>query len=114
LQITIGQDGTVTVLQSGQVTPTQVGQVQLANFINPAGLHSMGQNLYLETAASGTPSTNTPGTNGIGVLNQGYVETSNVNVVEEMVSMIQAQRAYELNSKAISVSDQMLQRLTQL
>lgn len=114
LQITIGQDGTVTVLQSGQVTPTQVGQVQLANFINPAGLHSMGQNTYLETAASGTPATNTPGTNGIGVLNQGYVETSNVNVVEELVSMIQAQRAYELNSKAISVSDQMLQRLSQL
>ncbi|HKO88551.1 MAG TPA: flagellar basal-body rod protein FlgG [Burkholderiales bacterium] len=114
IQITIGQDGIVTVLSSGQTAPTQVGQVQLANFINPAGLHSSGQNLYLETAASGTPSTNTPGTNGIGLLNQGYVETSNVNVVEELVSMIQAQRAYEINSKAISISDQMLQRLTQI
>ena len=114
IQINIGQDGTVTVLQSGQVAPTQIGQVQLANFVNPAGLHSMGQNLYLETSASGTPSTNAPGSNGIGVLNQGYVETSNVNVVEEMVNMIQAQRAYELNSKAITVSDQMLQRLSQL
>jgi flagellar basal-body rod protein FlgG len=114
IQITIGQDGTVTVLASGQTTPTQVGQVQLANFINPPGLHSMGQNIYLETAASDAPSTNTPGTNGLGLLNQGYVETSNVNVVEELVSMIQAQRAYELNSKAIQISDQMLQRLTQI
>jgi len=114
LQITIGQDGIVTVLSSGQTNPTQIGQIQLANFINPAGLHSMGQNLFLETAASDAPSTNTPGTNGIGLLNQGYVETSNVNVVEELVSMIQAQRAYELNSKAISISDQMLQRLAQM
>lgn len=114
LQITIGQDGIVTVLTAGQTNPTQVGQIQLANFINSAGLHSSGQNLYLETASSGTPSTNTPGSNGAGLLNQGYVETSNVNVVEELVSMIQAQRAYELNSKAISVSDQMLQRLAQL
>jgi flagellar basal-body rod protein FlgG len=112
--IAIAQDGTVTVTQPGQVNPVQVGQIQLATFINTAGLQSMGQNLYLETAASGTPSTNSPGTNGAGVLNQGYVETSNVNVVEELVSMIQAQRAYELNSKAIQVSDQMLQRLGQL
>jgi flagellar basal-body rod protein FlgG len=74
----------------------------------------MGENLYLETAASGTPSTNTPGSNGLGVLNQGYVETSNVNVVEELVNMIQTQRAYEINSKAIQTSDQMLQRLGQL
>jgi len=94
--------------------PAEVGQIQLATFINPTGLQSMGQNLYLETAASGTPSTNSPGTNGAGVLNQNYVETSNVNVVEELVNMIQAQRAYELNSKAITVSDQMLQRLGQI
>jgi len=114
LQITIGQDGTVSVLVPGQATPSQVGTIQLANFINPAGLHSLGQNLYLETAASGTPSTNTPGTNGIGALSQGYVETSNVNVVEELVNMIATQRAYELNSKAIQTSDQMLARLTQL
>jgi len=72
------------------------------------------ENLYAETAASGTPSSNAPGSNGAGTLNQGYVETSNVNVVEEMVNMIQTQRAYEINSKAITTSDQMLQRLTQL
>lgn len=112
--IAIAADGTVTVRQTGQVDPVQVGQIQLATFINPVGLESIGQNLYLETAASGTPSTNAPGTNGAGVLNQAYVETSNVNVVEELVNMIQAQRAYELNSKAIQVSDQMLQRLGQL
>jgi flagellar basal-body rod protein FlgG len=102
------------VVQSGTPTPTQVGSLQLANFINPAGLQSQGENLYAETAASGAPSANTPGTNGLGVLNQGFVETSNVNVVEEMVNMIQVQRAYEINSKAITVSDQMLQRLTQM
>ena len=78
------------------------------------GLQSIGENLYLETAASGTPSANTPGTNGLGVLNQNFVETSNVNVVEELVNMIQAQRAYEINSKAITTSDQMLQKLSQL
>lgn len=112
--INIAPDGTVTVQQPGQVDPVQVGQIQLATFINPAGLSSMGQNLYLETAASGVPTVTEPGTNGAGVLNQKYVETSNVNVVEELVNMIQAQRAYELNSKAITVSDQMLQRLGQL
>lgn len=112
--ITIGQDGTVTVTQQGSATPVQVGALQLASFINPAGLESMGGNLYLETAASGTPAVNTPGTNGLGTINQGYLETSNVNVVEELVNMIQTQRAYELNSKAIQTSDQMLQRLTQL
>jgi len=113
-QITIGQDGTVSVLQPGQTAPTQVGTIQLAGFVNAAGLQSIGQNLYLETAASGAPTTNTPGTNGAGLLNQGYVETSNVNVVEELVNMIATQRAYELNSKAIQTSDQMLQRLAQL
>ena len=112
--VTIGNDGTVTVTQQGQAAATQVGTIQLANFINASGLEARGENLYLETAASGTPTTNTPGTNGIGTLKQGYVETSNVNVVEELVNMIQTQRAYEINSKAISTSDQMLQRLTQL
>lgn len=112
--ITIGNDGVVSVTQAGVVAPTQIGQLQLASFINPAGLQAQGQNLYVETASSGTPNTNTPGLNGTGLLNQGYVETSNVNVVEEMVNMIQTQRAYEINSKAISTSDQMLQRLTQL
>jgi flagellar basal-body rod protein FlgG len=112
--VTIGQDGTVTVTVAGQVAPQNVGQVQLASFANPAGLESRGQNLYVETAASGTPNANTPGTNGLGLLQQGYVETSNVNVVEELVSMIQTQRAYEINSKAIQTSDQMLARLAQL
>lgn len=112
--ITIGSDGTVSVLQAGNTTPTQIGSVQLATFINPAGLQSMGQNLYEQTASSGTPTTNTPGTNGTGLLSQGYVETSNVNVVEELVNMIQTQRAYEINSKAITTSDQMLQKLTQM
>lgn len=114
ISVTIGKDGTVTVLQPGSPTPTQVGTLQLAGFINPAGLQSIGENLFQETAASGAPSANTPGTNGLGYLNQSYVETSNVNVVEEMVNMIQAQRAYEINSKAVTVSDQMLQKLTQL
>lgn len=114
LSVTIGQDGTVTVNTAGTSAPTTVGTIQLATFINPAGLSSQGQNLYLETAASGTPQTNTPGTNGTGMIQQGYTETSNVNVAEELVNMIQAQRAYELNSKAITTSDQMLQRLTQI
>jgi flagellar basal-body rod protein FlgG len=113
-QISIGQDGTVTAQVAGQTTPQRVGTLQLATFVNTGGLQSIGQNLYRETAASGTPSTNTPGSNGLGVLNQGYVETSNVNVVEELVNMISTQRAYELNSKAIQTSDQMLARLTQL
>lgn len=112
--VTIGGDGVVTITQSGVAAPVQVGSMQLATFINPAGLESMGQNLYLESASSGTPSTNVPGTNGTGTINQGYVETSNVNVVEELVNMIQTQRAYEINSKAITTSDQMLQKLSQI
>ncbi|MCL6556161.1 MAG: flagellar basal-body rod protein FlgG [Burkholderiales bacterium] len=114
LSITVSPDGIISVQQAGNPTPVQVGQLQLASFINPAGLQGMGENLYLETAASGAPSTNTPGTNGLGVLNQGYLETSNVNVAEELVKMIEAQRAFELNSRAITASDQMLQRLAQL
>lgn len=112
--ISIARDGTVSVKQPGSVALTQVGQLQLTTFINPAGLEAKGENLYVETTASGNPNTNVPGTNGAGVLAQNYVETSNVNVVEEMVNMIQTQRAYELNSKAISTSDQMLQKLSQL
>jgi flagellar basal-body rod protein FlgG len=112
--ITIGRDGTVSVTQQGQAAPTQVGTIQLASFLNPAGLQSQGENIYLESAASGSPTANTPGTNGLGVLNQGYVETSNVNVVEELVNMIQTQRAYEISSKAVQTSDQMLQRLSQI
>ena len=112
--ISIGRDGTVSVTQPGSTNATQVGQLQLATFINPAGLESRGETLYVETTASGNPSTNTPGTNGAGMVSQGYVETSNVNVAEELVNMIQTQRAYEINSKAITTSDQMLQKLTQL
>ena len=112
--LTVGRDGTVSVTLPGTAAPTQIGALQLATFINPAGLESKGENLYVETGASGTANTNTPGTNGAGILTQGYVETSNVNVVEELVNMIQTQRAYEINSKAISTSDQMLARLSQL
>ncbi|HUX26979.1 MAG TPA: flagellar basal-body rod protein FlgG [Burkholderiales bacterium] len=111
LSVTVGQDGTVSALLPGSAKPTQVGTLQLVNFVNPTGLQSAGQNLYLETASSGTPNSSTPGTNGLGTLNPGFVETSNVNVVEEMVNMIQAQRAYEIDSKAITTSDQMLQKL---
>jgi len=112
--VTVGSDGVVSVTVPGQVAAQNVGSVQLASFMNPAGLQSLGQNLFVETPASGTPQAGTPGTNSLGLLQQGYVETSNVNVVEEMVSMIQTQRAYEINSKAIQTSDQMLQRLAQL
>ena len=112
--ITIGRDGTLSVVQSGQAAATQVGSLQLANFLNPAGLQGRGENLYAETAASGAPTTNAPGANGLGTIQQGYIETSNVNVVEELVNMIQTQRAYEINSKAVQTSDQMLQRLSQL
>ena len=114
VSVTIGSDGTVSVLAAGAAAPTQVGQIQLANFINPAGLQARGENLFLETAASGTAQTNVPGTNGLGALNQGFVETSNVNVTEELVNLITAQRAFEINSRSIQSSDQMLQKLTQL
>jgi len=93
---------------------TQLGQIQLANFINYAGLQSLGENLFQETAASGAPQINNPGSNGLGVLNQSFTEASNVNVAEELVNMIISQRAYELNSRAITTSDQMLQKLTQI
>ncbi len=112
--VTIGTDGTVSITQAGSAATTQIGNIQLANFINAGGLQSIGQNLFLETASSGTPTPNTPGTNGAGLVNQGYVETSNVNVAEELVTMIQTQRAYELNSKVVSTSDAMLARLTQM
>jgi flagellar basal-body rod protein FlgG len=112
--VTIAADGTVGVIRPGQSVLTSVGQLQLATFANPAGLEARGQNLFTETAASGTPNTGSPADDGFGALAQGYVETSNVNVVEELVAMIQTQRAYEINSKAIQTSDQMLQRLGQL
>ena len=110
--ITIGSDGTVSITLPGQAAPQQVGTVQLADFINPAGLQPNGDNLYLETASSGTPQIGQPGLNGLGTLAQGALESSNVNVVEQMVDMIETQRTYEMNSKAISAADQMLQFLT--
>jgi flagellar basal-body rod protein FlgG len=112
--VTVGADGVVTALTPGATAPVQVGQIQTASFVNPGGLDPAGQNLFRETVASGTPAVGAPGLNGHGTLSQGFVETSNVNVVEELVSMIQTQRAYEINSKAIQTSDQMLGRLAQL
>jgi flagellar basal-body rod protein FlgG len=114
LAVTIAADGTVSVTVPGQATPQSVGQLQLASFVNPAGLEPRGGNLFAETAASGTPNAGAPMSNGLGGLQQGFVEGSNVNVVEELVTMIATQRAYELNSKAIQTSDQMLQRLSQI
>lgn len=113
LSVSIGNDGTVSVQLPGQASAQQVGVLTLADFINPAGLQAKGDNLYLETAASGAPQTGTPGLNGTGSLQQGALEASNVNVVEEMVNMIETQRAYEMNSKAISTADQMLQYIGQ-
>jgi flagellar basal-body rod protein FlgG len=109
--ITIGLDGTVQATLAGQTSPTSLGTLQLADFINPAGLQPKGQNLFVETAASGSPQVANPGLEGLGTLEQGALESSNVNVVEELVSMIETQRAYEMNSKAIATSDQMLQYL---
>ncbi len=114
LAVTIAADGTVQAQVPGQTAPQGLGQIQLASFINPPGLESRGGNIFAETAASGTPNAGAPNAGGLGALMQGYVEGSNVNVVEELVSMIATQRAYELNSKAIQTSDQMLQRLSQL
>jgi len=107
--LTIGSDGTVSALIAGSTSPTQIGTIQLADFINPGGLQPIGDNLFKETAASGTATTGTPGLTGLGTLVQGSLESSNVNVVEELVNMIETQRAYEMNSKAISTTDQMLQ-----
>ncbi len=107
----VSRDGLVEATLAGQTTPAVLGSIQIADFINPSGLTPRGQNLYVESKASGTPQISTPGLDGLGELSQGSLETSNVNVVEELVSMIETQRAYEMNSKSIAVSDQMLQYL---
>ncbi|HYM34453.1 MAG TPA: flagellar basal-body rod protein FlgG [Steroidobacteraceae bacterium] len=107
--ISIGTDGVVSVTIAGQAAPTQVGTLQLTDFVNPAGLQPRGENLLVESAASGTAQTGNPGLSGLGTLTQGALEGSNVNVVEELVNMIETQRAYEMNSKAIQTTDQMLQ-----
>ena len=112
--ITVARDGTVSVTQAGSTATVQVGQLQQATFLNPTGLQSAGENLYTETDASGAANVVVPGLEGAGVLTQGYVEASNVNVVEELVNMIATQRAYEINSKAVQTSDQMLAKLAQL
>ncbi len=107
--LTIGNDGAVSITTPGIAQPQQIGQIQLADFVNPSGLQPTGENLYLETTASGPPTVANPGNNNTGTLIQGALEGSNVNVVEELVNMIETQRAYEMNSKAISTMDQMLQ-----
>jgi len=113
ISISIGRDGTVNVVQPGSPEATNVGQIQLADFINPAGLDPMGENLFRESVASGPPIVGTPGEEELGIVLQGSLETSNVNVVEELVNMIETQRAYEMNSKAISTTDEMLSFVTQ-
>ena len=112
--LSIGTDGTVSVLLAGDSTATEIGNVELAQFINPAGLKSIGRNLFLPTNSSGDATTGTPGVDGYGTIAQGYLELSNVSVVDEMVNMIVAQRAYETNSKTIQASDEMLQTATNL
>ncbi|MBI1422981.1 MAG: flagellar basal-body rod protein FlgG [Gammaproteobacteria bacterium] len=111
--VTIGTDGTVSATIAGSAATQQLGQLQLADFVNPSGLQPVGENLFLETSASGAPVVGVPGQNNMGSLNQGALEASNVNVVEELVNMIETQRAYEMNSKAIQTMDQMLQYANQ-
>lgn len=110
---TVGLDGTVSVTLQGQAAPTVIGNITLADFINPAGLQPMGDNLFIETLASGAPVVGTPGLTGIGTIRGGTLESSNVNTVEELVNMIETQRAYEMNAKVISTVDQMLQYVSQ-
>ncbi len=110
--VTIGTDGVVSVQLQGQAAPQQIGSLTVADFVNVGGLQPLGDNLYAETAASGAPTSGSPGQSGLGTLVQGSLESSNVNVVEELVNMIETQRAYEMNSKAISTTDQMLAYIT--
>src|ERR1051326_6092639 len=112
--IDIGSDGTVSVTQTGQTASQQIGTLQLANFQNPAGLNAIGRNLLVATSASGAAVTGNGGENGLGRINQGFLEQSNVNVVDEMVNMIIAQRAYEVNSRAVRVADDMLSQINNL
>jgi len=112
--VNIANDGTVSAVLAGSTAPSTIGTLAMVNFVNPAGLEPVGDNLYKESVASGTPQGGTPGTNGLGTIKQGFLENSNVNVVEELVNMIQTQRAYEMNSKAIQTADQMLAKLGQL
>jgi flagellar basal-body rod protein FlgG len=113
-QLTIGTDGTISVMQSGQTQSNQIGQFELADFINPAGLHALGDNNYINTTASGDPVVGQPGLNGFGQTRQLFIELSNVQLVEEMTDLITGQRAYEAGSKAITTSDDMLSVVNQL
>lgn len=110
---TVGRDGTVSITVSGNPAAQVIGNIQIADFVNPAGLQVLGNNLFLETAASGAPQVGTPGLNGLGTTLQNTLEASNVSTVEEMVNMITTQRAYEMNSKVIKTADDMLGNLTQ-
>lgn len=112
--VSIGTDGTISVVQAGQTQATQVGQITLTNFINPAGLHSVGDNLYTATDSSGQPVEGTPGLDGLGTIRQGFVELSNVELVVELTDLITGQRAYDSNSKIITASDEMLQTTNNL
>ncbi len=114
LEVTINSDGTISVIQPGSPTATSIGQIELAQFINPAGLRALGKNLFTMSGSSGDADTGTPGLDGLGTINQGMIELSNVNIVEEMVNMIVSQRAYELNSKVITTSDEMLRMANSL
>ena len=114
ISISVSRDGVVEATLQGQVEPQQLGQIEIAAFVNPAGLEAQGDNLFLETAASGSPNVSTPTSAGFGALLQGYLETSNVNAVEEISALIVAQRAYEMNAKVITASDEMLQTATQV
>jgi flagellar basal-body rod protein FlgG len=113
-QLTVSPDGTLTATLPGQAQATQLGQITLVRFVNPQGLKSIGTNLYLETDSSGAPLEDTPGQNGLGDIRQGYLEGSNVSVVDELVSLIVGQRAYEANSKSVQTSDEMLQTAVNL
>jgi len=113
LGISIGTDGTVVAKIAGQPAPQNIGQITTANFVNPAGLEALGGNLFSETGASGAPIEGVPGEDGLGALKQGTLESSNVNVVEEMVNMISTQRAYEMNAKVVSAADDMLRFISQ-
>ena len=113
-KVTISSDGIVSAEVSGSLTPTNIGKMELARFVNPSGLNSIGKNLFLPTASSGDPITGLPGQDGFGTLSQGYLESSNVNIAEEMINMIIGQRAYEINSKSIQTADEVLQTANNL
>jgi flagellar basal-body rod protein FlgG len=112
--VTIGADGTVSALIDGQTAPAEIGQLTVANFVNPAGLNAVGRNLFTQTSASGEPQVGAPGSDGRGALLQGALERANVDVVEEMIGMISAQRAYEVNTKVVTTADEMLRSATQM